>query len=355
MTKRPPTIVDIARRLEVSPSSVSRALRNAGKVGTKLRARIVQEAKDVGYSPNPMACAFRRQSSRLIGLVVPTLFSVEIDELVTNIQEHTQKHDYGVILGVSNWDSEKEIELLKFMESKCTEGIIIKSRCSAQSLEKIYQLAQRGVKVVSLLDKIDFSNVYSVVVDNTMGGYLATKHLLDLGHTDILYLTYYFAKTNHFSRDRHIGMLKAYREANIERPNKLISDASNPEDNRCEKTFQEFLNRDIDFSAVFAFDDTLAAVASRSLKWKGHEIPEDYSIIGFDDSIIVNKWCDPPLTVVKQPADQIGFEAVNLIIGSPQNSRATIEGNLYTLEPQLVLRKSTSRYNKAKQQQPVSP
>lgn len=350
VTKRP-TIIDIAKSLNISSASVSRALRGIGKVGPDLKSKIVAEAQRIGYSPNPSAQAFRRQTTNLIGLIVPSFFSSQIDDLVTGIQTYSQDRDYGIVLGVSQWNPDKEIELFNFMASKRVEGIIVKSRGTPQSLEKMYQLAQQNTKIVSLLDRIDFPNIYSVVVDNVSGGYIATKHLLELGHVDILYITTAVAKGSkehvaHFSQDRQIGMLNAYREAGLKRPDGLLVYADvTIAYNHTAETLLKIMDQGITFSAVFAYDDQIAASAVQVLKSRGLRIPQDVSVVGFDDSKIVNDYCEPPLTVVRQPDNLVAKEAVNLVIGSPAQSVAKVNGNVYTVSPELIVRQSTSRVN----------
>lgn len=339
-----PTIVDIANSLEISPASVSRALRNAGKVGDDLRQKILKEAERIGYQPNFAAKALRSQSSQLIGLIIPNFFSFQIDELVTHIQQYCKEMHYGIILGLTQWDQQVELEQLDFMMSKRVEGIIIKSKGLTRTIEKIHQLALDGTKVVSLLDKVELPNVKSVLVDNAMGGYLAAKHLLEQGHTRILYATYELAKSNvgndsHFSRERYFGMLRAYSEMNIPRPDNLIYyDESSCEDNNSEEYFRDYLKTNQDFTAILTYDDQIGAGVVRAIKSEGYSVPEDFSVVSYDDSMLVNRWSSPSLTVVKQPDKQVAREAINHII-----NRESSESGSCTICPKLIERKSVSR------------
>ena len=315
-----PTIVDIANRLEISPASVSRALRNAGKVGDHLRSRILQEAERIGYQPNLAAKALRNKSSKLIGLIVPNFFSFQIDELVTYIQQYCKEKQFGIILGLTQWDPKVEIEQLEFMVSRRVEGIIIKSKGLNETMEKIHQMTLEGTKIVSLLDKVELPKVKSVLVDNTMGGYLAVKHLLEIGHTRILYATYELAKSNigndsHFSRERYFGLLRAYSEMNISRPDNLIYyDESSCEDNRTEDNFKLFLRKKNDYTAILTYDDQIASGIVRAIRAEGYSVPEDFSVISYDDSVLVNRWSNPSLTVIKQPDKEVAYEAISHII-----------------------------------------
>ncbi|AQQ70541.1 Mgl repressor and galactose ultrainduction factor [Limihaloglobus sulfuriphilus] len=341
-----PTIVDIANSLQISPASVSRALRNAGKVGVDLRKKILIEAKRINYQPNFAAKALRNQSSQLIGLIIPNFFSFQIDELVRKIQYYVQKKHYGIILGVTEWETENEIEQLEFMAEKRVEGIIVKSKGMHQTIDKIQELSMDGMRVVSLLDKVDIPNVSSVLVNNAMGGYLATKHLLEKGHRRILYVTYQQTQSNegndsHFSRERYFGMLRAYAEMNIKRPDNLVFyDKSTNQNHDTEAHFKEYISRHTDFTAIFAYDDQIAAGVSRAIRSHGYSIPEDFSLVGFDDSIFVNKWSNPPITVIKQPDDEIACEAVRLLVND--NNNELPPAHSVVINPELIKRESVA-------------
>ena len=311
----------------------------------------MEEAERIGYRPNYAAKALRNQSSQLIGLIIPNFFSFQIDELVTYIQKYSQKEHYGIILGLTQWDPQLEIAQLDFMLSKRVEGIIIKSKGINETIEKIHQISLNGTKIVSLLDDVALPNVKSVLVDNVMGGYLATKHLLEHGHRKILYATYQLAKSNvgndsHFSRERYFGMLRAYTEMNITRPDNLVFyDESSCEDNHSEENFREFLRKNNDFTAVFTYDDQIAAGVVRAIRAEGYGIPEDFSVISYDDSMLVNRWSTPPLTVIKQPDEKVAFEAVNQILYNNDENRHnnTSSASSCLICPDLIERQSVAK------------
>ncbi len=344
--RRPPTIVDIAKKMGISPISVSRALRNAGHVSKALREKIIQEAQAIGYQPNTAARALRSNSSFLIGLIVPSFFSYQVDELVTNVQHYAQVHDHGVILGLTQWDAKTEISQLEFMAGKKVDGVIIKSQGHPQVVKKIQQLVKSGIKVVTILDSYD-CDALSVMVDNVYGGSLAAKYLIKNGHRKVCYVTYKLAKSlsysiTHFSNERLTGFKKEFLDHNQQ----LGADAvkyidAQPGAPFSIKSFEVLLDQIGNFTAIFAYDDYLAAGILNLLQQSGFHVPTDYSIIGFDDSPLVSYWSSPPITVIKQPDDIIAFEAINLTIGHKQDSKAHhSQGNIYTVRPKLVIRES---------------
>ncbi len=340
------TIVDIANNLGISPISVSRAIRNAGHVSQSLREKILIEADRIGYSPNSAARALRTNSSFLIGLIIPNFFSYQIDLLVTDIQTYAQQYNHGIILGLTQWGAEAEMKQLEFMLSKKVDGIIIKSQGSAKVIEKLKSIVDDGTKVVCLLDDYH-CNAYSVVVDNVNGGAMAGRHLLENGHEKVAYLTYSLAKSrrysmNHFSKERFAGFKQQYLKNGINLgEDNIIYVEAQPGTPLTSGIFNVVMERLKDITAIFTYDDYLAAGVLKILQQNNVNVPNDCSIISFDDSPAVSHWSTPPITVIKQPDNLIAFEAINIILGSPEASKATSSKNkIYTVEPELVVRES---------------
>jgi LacI family transcriptional regulator len=344
-----PTIVDIADKMGISPISVSRALRNAGHVSKLLREKILREARRIGYQPNTAARALRSNSSYLIGLILPNFFSYQIDELVTNIQHYAQLQDHGVILGLTQWTAKAEIQQLEFMASKKVDGIIIKSRGFPQVVKKIQQLVESGLKVVCLLDNYK-CDAFSIMVDNINGGALAAKYLIKNGHRKVCYVTYKLVKSlpysdTHFSNERLKGFKNEFLKQNLPLDDgSIIYVDAQPGAPFSVKAFEVLLDRIRDFTAVFTYDDYIAAGILNLLQHNGINVPSDCSIIGFDDSPLVSYWSSPSITVIKQPDDIIAFEAINLIMGKNDNSNAgSFDDNICTIKPKLVIRESVKK------------
>ena len=347
-----PTLVDIARNLGISPISVSRAIRNAGHVSPELQKKILAEAKRIGYSPNPAARALRNKSSYLLGLIVPSFFSNQIEKLVTDIQDYSQQQEHGLILGITQWDEKAEIKQIEFMDSKDVDGIIIKSQGRPKAIKRAKELAKNGRKIVYLLDKFRSSKTYSVLVNNIHGGSIAAQHLLDNGHNNVCYVTYENAKDishmhSHFSVERMNGFIDRYKAAgaNSRQTPILYIDAS-PGVPFKKDVFKKALKNVGKVTAFLTYDDYLAAGLLKTLNREKISVPNDISIVGFDDSPSVSQWSTPPITVIKQPDKQIAFEAVNIILGQKSKSNACVSGLDYTVEPELIIRESVKNLNK---------
>ena len=209
------------------------------------------------------------------------------------------------------------------------------------------QLSQSGVKIVSILDKTSVPKSLSVLVDNIYGGYLATKHLLDMGHRNICYLTYEIdstpeGNTDHFLKERYSGLLNAYSESKIHRPPEMIAHIKGkPDEAFSEDAFDSIINDLSKYTAFFAYDDHMASSFIRVLQSRNIKILQDYSIVCFDDSPLVNRWCSQPLTAIRQPDEKIALEAVNEVINRPHK-----EEDVCTLLPELIIRNSVRDLNK---------
>lgn len=344
------TVVDIAQKVGVSPSTVSRVIRGVGNVNPEVRQKVLAEARRAGYRPDNAARALRYQSSRLIGLMVPSFFSFQIDDLVTAIQVEAQNRGYGVLMGTTLGEPENELQLLRFMASKQVEGIILRSfsTWTAEFIEEIHHLQETGTRIVHLLDVIDVPGVYSVVADNTLGGYLATRHLLDLGHTQILYISSLdeSPRLQHFSNERFAGMMQAYQEQGLQRPRGMVVN----ETHRFQgyHSIQEALDRGMDFTALFAYSDRIAFGSIMALKERGIRIPENCSVVGFDDAQAGEVYIEPTLTSVRQNDDEIGREAINLILGNHPPPAENLEERVRVVKPTLTVRSSTTTLEETK-------
>jgi LacI family transcriptional regulator len=185
------------------------------------------------------------------------------------------------------------------------------------------------------------------MVDNIHGGALAAKHLIKNGHKKVCYITYKKAKSiaysvAHFSNERLSGFKNEYKKNNIPLPKDVVLYVdTQPDAPFSIKPFEALLDNIRNYSAVFTYDDYIAAGVLNLLQQHGINVPNECSIVGFDDSPLVSHWSNPPITVIKQPDDTIGFEAINLILGKKEDSNADNAGdNIYTVKPKLVSRES---------------
>ena len=332
------SIKDIAKAAGVSHSTVSRALSNSPLVKTETKTRIQRLAQEMRYSPDAWARSLVMGQTRAVGVVVTTIADPFIAEVMQGIESTSYEHGYTVILASSNSDPEREMAAVEMLRSKRVDGVIVtSSRVGAlyqQHLERI------GVPVVLLNNHSEQSGRYmfSVTVDNEHGGYLATQHLIQLGHRHIAYVA---GPAGHSSSE---GRLAGYRQALVEANIPLDPARVVPGTGRAEtgvQALQVLRALAVPPTAVFCYNDVTAIGLLHAARASGLSVPRDLSVVGFDD-IPFASCAYPSLTTVAQPKFEMGQEAMQMtfaLMKAPTPSEAQVSD--IVVKGQLIVRESS--------------
>ncbi|HEX7084355.1 MAG TPA: LacI family DNA-binding transcriptional regulator [Gaiellaceae bacterium] len=327
---RPVTLADIAREAGTSPSTASRALSGRGYVSTEARDRLLEVAERLGYVPNASARTLKQRRSRVIGVVVSDLGNQFYARLAAGIEQTLREADYQMmVLGDNSEGAEEMAGARTFLAMRAPGVIMTPVGGGASEL-----LAAQGVAVVEVDRRLSGVPCDAVVIDNERGGRDATEHLLDLGHERVALL----GIETDWTTDA--GRLHGYRAAlearGLEVDERLIVrvplHAPDAED-RIDLLLAEQAP-----TAIFAANNLLAEQAWRVLRRRGLRLPEDVSLVGFDDVPWMGM-VDPPITVVEQPTLELGRCAARLLLRRLGGS--TSEPAVECLEPTLVVRGST--------------
>jgi LacI family transcriptional regulator len=340
-TKIRPTQSDVAKVAGVSQAMVSYVLnRNeVVKVPQETRQRIFEAVAQLGYVPNHLARSLRSGQTQTIGLVVPDNSNPFFAEVARLIEDVVFQHGNSVILCNSDGDAAKESAYVDVLIAKQIDGVIFIS--ANGSIKALKELQGSGIPYV-IADR-DIKNVQAdlVLVDNRAGAYLATRHLIELGFRKIVCIT---GPHHTSSATRVEGYRRAYTEAGIAVDPRLIV----PGDYHIEGGLAA-MNRVLDAGslpdAVFACNDLMAIGAMRAIRSHGLQIPQDISVVGFDD-IPLAQAIDPQLTTVSQPVAEIVKEVTRLLFIRIQNKKdAAAQGEpvKIMLQPRLIVRGSTRR------------
>ncbi len=302
------SIVDIARRAGVSHSTVSRALSGSPLVRAETRARIQALALEMGYSPDLQARGLVRGRTQSVGVVVTSLGDPFVAEVVQGIEDAAHAAGYSVILASSNSEPTREIQAVELLRAKRVDAVIVlSSRLGALYRDHLERLAVPVVLINShSADRGPYT--FAVTVDNRHGGYLATRHLLDLGHRRIAYVS----GQAHHSDDRE--RLAGYHEA--------LAEAGAPADpawalegdgdtSGGERALAHLLALDPRPSAAFCYNDRTAIGLIHAAKEAGVSMPRDLAVVGFDD-IPFSAYIEPALTTIAQPMHDLGRCAVEM-------------------------------------------
>jgi LacI family transcriptional regulator len=336
------TVRDIADKLGLSHPTVSRALNDHPRISDETKKRVREMARKMNYRPNIMARGLCNQRTSLIGLVIRDIRSSFHAEIIAGVQDILDQHGYSIILCSSSLNTEYERKHLQIVVDKQVEGIIYAPVFGDQSnADLINSFHAEGLPIVL----ISFSKLKvkmpCIKVNNHLGGYLATKHLIDNGHQRICYLTYSIEDARFKepdmdeNADRFRGYCRAMEEAGLSQYISLVAENTFGKDRDVALRIKE---HEIKPTAAFIFSDEMAVGVMKSASAHGIKIPRDLSIVGFDD-LPYASMVYPSLTTIAQPKYEIGVYAAQRIIALIEGKEALEE---LVLEPELVIRHSTA-------------
>jgi LacI family transcriptional regulator len=304
-----PSIAEVARLAGVSTTTVSHALSGQRPVSAATRRR-VQEAMDaVGYSPRRAAQNLATGSTRLLGLIVPDISNSFFAELAKGVEEAAIDAGYNVVLCNSAFNHERELLYLETIRSRAVDGVVYAAGSPTSHREMVDSLG--NIPVVLVDEEVLGSSACSFVSDNVEGGRLAAEHLISLGHQRAIIVSTTGLGS---SDDRADGFAAAWQSHGLPRP--VVVNGDFTYDGGHAATTDAFRPESgIQFSAVFATNDLMALGSINRLLEIGLRVPEDISVIGFDDIAIANI-TRPGLTTIKQDVRQLGVRAAGALIAA---------------------------------------
>lgn len=272
------TLKDIAQCAGYSVNTVSRALRDKDDIAPETREKIKQIAMEMGHVNNSLAASLRLGYTNTIAVILGDVSNPHFAIMMKEIEGHARQQGYTSFLLNSNEDEELELAAIKTALNKSVDGIIL---CPTQkSCKNIKYLQATGIPFVLIGRKCADMDLSYVVCNDEMGGYQATRELLDKGHRDILMLNGpdYISSAS----ERLAGYRRAFAEAGVPVKETLIREVNALAGGSCEQVLQELEAEQAHYTAIFAFSDMIAWEAWSSLRKRGVRIPEDCSLIGFD-------------------------------------------------------------------------
>lgn len=327
----PVSIKDVAREAGVSHSTVSRALTDSPLVATETKQRIQQIAKAMGYTPSAIARGLVTKHTSTIGLVVTTIADPFIAEVVQGVEETALDHGYSVILCDCNSEPERELNCVRALREKRVDGIVVTS--SRVGNLYVPLLVELEVPIVLINNQHDSQYVYSVRSDDLMGGRLAGEYLASLGHRRVAYVA--GPPGARASQQRLSGCRLALEESGGTIPDRWVL-PSNGRAGGGQAAAETLYSKTEQPTAVFCYNDMTAIGVMKAIRAAGMRIPEDVSIIGYDD-ISFASLVAPPLTTIAQAKYALGESAMCLALDLlSEQARATDR----VLTPALVKRQS---------------
>ena len=327
------TIDDIAKRANVSKSTVSRVLNGSAVVNQQKQDAVHQAVIDLDYTPNMFAQGLASGKSMTLGILTQKICSPFYAAIAQGVIEGLAGSGYTPLFVDGGWDHEREAVAIEALISRKVDGLLIVGGVIAASELQFYE---KQMPLIVVARDINGLERRCVSVNNKQIGYMATKHLLEQRHTRIAFI--HGIEGHPDAQDRFAGHLEALQEAGISRSDELIyqGDFSG---HAGLKAVNYLLNQGINFSAIVAANDMVALGSRLALYRSGIRVPDDVSIIGCDDQAEA-AFMTPPLTTIRQPSYEMGVVASRSLLSSISNE----DYEWSELAPELQIRESVKRF-----------
>jgi LacI family transcriptional regulator len=332
------TIHTVAVRAGVSVASVSRHINGTANLSPATRAAIDEAIRALDFRPNRLARNLRVHATQMIAVLLPDITNPFYPGLVRGAQVAAHRQHYTVLLGSGEDpdDTEGAERYLDMLRTKQIDGALLVGMTLPKS--RLAPLVSDGFPIVALDRDVDLPRVPLVQVDNVAGGRLATQHLLSQGHRNIAHLA--GEPGLKITEDRRTGWLTALSDAGV-RPDPRLEFAGGFTEAEGHCAACRLIESGLRATAVFAASDLAAIGALKAFRQHGWSVPDDVSLVGFDD-LRVSSYVSPGLTTVRQPALQIGERATDLLIKLIRDPGSRRPRKPVLFEPTLIVRDSTA-------------
>jgi len=331
------TIHDIAKKLNISASTVSRALKDNPLISEATRKLIKKTAKEMGYRPNIMAANFRTKRTNTIGVIVPLINRHFFSSVISGIEDIAYENGFAVTISQSNDNFEKENKIAHTLFANRVDGLILSLGMETKSFEHLKLFSERNIPLV-LFDRVtDEINAHKIIVDDYAGGYRATKHLIKNGAKKVAHIG--GPQTINIYKNRQKGYTDALNENGIKIDKSLVFNG-NMTKNAGINAIKELIDNNKMPDAIFCANDTTALGIITYLKTTGIKIPDDISIVGFSNEPF-SEVVTPSISTIKQPGFLMGQKAAKLLINQISNKKENPGFETITMPTELIVRESS--------------
>jgi LacI family transcriptional regulator len=339
MSEKRTTIHDIAKALDLTASTVSRALNDHPKISNETKLLVRKKAKELNYTANTLAASLRTGKARTIGLIVPRINRVFISNTISGIESVTNKAGYNMIICQSEESAQKEAQNIITLINNRVDGIIMAISFETKNSKHIESALRNGIPIVQF-DRIrEDVNVSKVLNDNVQASYDATVHLLEQGFKRIVH----FAGPQHINiyQQRLEGYRKALEDNNVAFNEKLVFINVLDKENGY-NTFKKIKESKLSVDAVFSASDYSALGALLAAKELKIAIPQDLGIVGFANEPFT-EFITPSLTSINQFAEEMGATTAKTLLDEIEYPSKEFIPKIINIRPQLIVRESSLR------------
>jgi LacI family transcriptional regulator len=328
------TIYEVSKLAGVSLATVSRVINNSGKVTPATRQKVEAAMTELGYRPNSIAQSLASNRSNSVGILVPELHGPFFGNMLSSIEDELRAHGKHVIITAGHSDEAEEKESISFLASRQCDALIL--HVYAVSNDYVAQLRESGVRVVLIGRDLPDMAANCISIDNEQGEYLATRSLIKMGHTELAYIAGPLWKSD--GQARMVGFKRALAENGLMFEERRVAEGTY-EEVTGQRAMQTLLDRQISFTGLVCANDEMAAGAIAVARENGMSLPDDLSVIGFDN-VFFTRYMHPPLSTVDYPIAAMGRMAARCVLREVYGQQGLEIQNRF--EPTLVMRSSVA-------------
>ncbi|EAR10830.1 LacI family DNA-binding transcriptional regulator [Reinekea blandensis] len=329
------TIRQVSKHANVSVATVSRVVNGNKWVSDSTREKVLQAMKELGYKPNSFAKALATNRSDTLGMVVSDLAGPFFGEMMRAAEDTVRKQGKHLIITSGHESFDSEMDAIEFLMQRRVDALLLHVE-SIPDNDLIKMCDEYSIPIILINRRVPELADNCISLDNDMGGYLATQHLLDQGHTAIACIAGPLFKAD--ARARLAGYRRAIEQAGLRYDERLVIESDYQEEGGTQ-SIERLNRRKADFTAVFAHNDHMAIGAMKALKADGKRVPDDVSVVGYDDMVMA-RYTVPGLTTVNIPVAEFGRQAADLALLKLGDREGSVTQKY---QPELVVRQSTTR------------
>lgn len=339
MKRQTVTIKDIAKKLGISPSTVSRALKDHFEISQETKDAVKRVADEMNYQPNSLALSLRYSKSNTIGVIVPEIVHFFFSTIISGIEDIAQNRGYNVIITQSNESLEREVMNIQTLFNNRVDGVLVSLSKESYDHSHFEAMMQKGLPIVFFDRVAEDLESSKVIVDDLMGGYQATQHLLKQGYHRIAHIG--GPSGLDITNDRLEGYRKAHDEAGIEIDEELIVfDQGSNESDAYAAMYELLKTKNPD--GLFASNDLAAMGAIKAAQKYGKNVPIDFGVVGFSNwqfTALTN----PSISTIEQPGFEMGQHAAELLLKQIDGGDEDVPYETVKLPTTLITRDSSRK------------
>lgn len=333
------TIKDIAKALNLSTSTVSRALRDSYEISIETKKKVMAYAKEHNYRPNPIALGLKERRTRSIGIIVCEIANNFFSEVINGIESIAYDRGYNVSIMQSHESYEREKIILEFLASRSVDGILVSVSNETKDFSHLTSLHNRNLPIVFFDRVVNEINTHKIILDNQQAAYKATKHLLDKGYKNVATIGgSEFLFTTQERIKGYVNALLASKK-NVSHSHIKYCNGGGLNYDEVEKNLNDFFKHRNKPDAIIALSDKVTYSCLHYFKKNNIKLPKQVGFIGFSNSEQTDLF-EPALTVIKQPAFQMGEMATQQLIQIIESKRPVKDFETSVFDGELIIRSS---------------